>query len=149
MLHYDRDMKDATSIFLSLKSSGYRLTRGRKAIVTVLFRCSFPISPVEIADCLRKQNIFLNKTTVYRELEFLKKQKIIKEVQFDERNKRYELLHVNHHHHIVCKKCKRVVEFNNKILEKNIERLVKVLERVKRFQHVEHSLELFGLCEKC
>ena len=91
----------------------------------------------------------MNKTTVYREIEFLVKQNIVKEIQFSERSKRYEIVMKDHHHHIVCKRCKQVEEISSDELESKLDLLEKEIFKVKNFQGINHSLEFFGTCYKC
>ena len=88
----------------------------------------------------------VNKTTIYRELAFLKKQNIILELQFDDNTKRYEIMPANHHHHIVCVRCEKVEDV---VLEKDLDAEEKVITQNKKFQILHHSLEFYGICKMC
>lgn len=136
-------------IFSNLRIRGHKLTTGRKCIIKILAYGESPVSVTELLESLQQENISLNKTTVYRELEFLRQQKIVREIQFGERNKRYEITIADHHHHLVCKKCKQVEEIVSEGLESNLSLMEKEIFRQKKFQEIYHSLEFFGLCRKC
>lgn len=140
---------DTASILNQLKKQGFKITRGRKMVIEIIATCDTPISPLFLFRRLHEKNLLVNKTTVYRELEFLKEQNIIREIQFGERNKRYEILNSNHHHHIVCKKCKQVEEIVSNSLEEKLDLLEKEIFQMKNFGGINHSLEFFGLCARC
>ncbi len=129
-----------------LKEKGYRLTIIRKALIRLFSRKEFPLAVVDILNFLKKQNFFPNKTTIYRELEFLKKQKIILELQLGEDKKRYEIAYGNHHHHLICVRCENIqdVEVYQELKEEE-----KYIEQNKQFKVLNHSLEFFGLCQRC
>lgn len=138
-----------TNILGFLKNRGFKITRGRKLIIEIIATQDAPISPLVLLERLHGKNLLLNKTTVYRELEFLVKQNIVKEIQFGERNKRYEIKSKLHHHHIVCNKCKKVEEIASDTLEKKLDLLEKEIFQIKNFQGINHSLEFFGTCNRC
>lgn len=55
----------------------------------------------------------------------------------------YELNEGEHHDHIVCVRCGRVVEF----VDENIERRQQEIASARGFELVDHTLALFGLCQ--
>ena len=124
-----------------LRSDGHRITRARQQLVEIFLSTAKPLSAADV--CAR---VAFNKTTVYREVDFLLQQGIINEINFGEGHKRYESAFLKHHHHLVCKKCLSVsdVEVNCGIEEE----MKKISERTG-FQVLEHSLEFFGICLKC
>ena len=71
---------------------------------------------------------------------------IIKEIEFGEGQKRYELEDFKHHHHLICLKCRKVDDIELKTdLEKEEKRFLKE----NGFKVVNHSLEFFGYCQNC
>lgn len=88
-----------------------------------------------------------NKTTIYRELFFLLENNFIKEVEFGDGKKRYEItLNKPHHHHVVCLNCKEIV---NIPLEKELDEEENKIEKITNFKLTSHMLEFFGLCPNC
>jgi Fur family ferric uptake transcriptional regulator len=105
---------------------------------------------MEIMDLLAKRGNEVNKTTVYRELDFLLSEQIIKNVQIDSSTEYYELADREHHHHLVCTNCKKILDFSpSEAIEEDIDILISDLEKKTGFQVQEHSFELFGRCGKC
>ena len=117
----------------------------RDFILELISKDSKPLSVLEIINRMKK-NISANKTTVYREINLLKKEGLILEIQLNERNKRYELSSKKHHHHIVCTSCNKIEDV---MLDKDLEAQEKKIKKNKKFKIINHSLEFFGVCEKC
>jgi Fe2+ or Zn2+ uptake regulation protein len=128
-----------------LRSSGYRITKVRSLIVELFLKSLQPVSVQDILDGLERLNSSVNKTTVYRELEFLVGEKIVKEIDFLEGKKRYEL-NSAHHHHIICINCKKIEDVDLKVDLHNEEERI---SKKNNFKVLSHSLEFFGLCSDC
>ena len=129
-----------------LKSRGYRLTRARKAIIEILLGSRQPLDVNAVRVLLTEKNLNVNKTTVYRELDFLKGENLIREIQLGDGKRRYEVLGDDHHHHLVCMNCDMVecVE-----LERCMEEEERRIFEKSSFRAINHSLKFFGLCAKC
>jgi len=138
-------MMNLHKILDDLKHDGCRITKIRQGILVLLTKSQQPLSSLNIQNHLSKKNINVNKTTVYRELEFLKKKLLILELKFDDKINRYEINSI-HHHHIVCIKCKvaKCIE-----LTENLEQQEKLIEKNNKFKIISHSLEFYGLCHNC
>ncbi len=108
-------------------------------IIKILNRTN---KPVEVSTFVQK--IGVNKTTVYRQIEKLLADNIIIEVEFGDGKKRYELKSIDHHHHLVCKKCNSLEDI---ILDESL--LLSEVSKKSSFQVESHSLEFFGYCSKC
>ena len=50
-----------------------------------------------------------------------------------------------HHDHIICERCGKIVEFNSEELEKQQERIARFLG----FVVSHHRMELYGICKDC
>lgn len=128
-----------------MKKAGVKLTKKRLALLKVLISSSAPLTEKQIQQKLRAKNVSPNKTTVYRQLDKLLRLKIVEQVEFGDRKKRYELTRT-HHHHLVCKNCGAIKEIK---LPNDLKKQEKLIERLKNFQIISHNLEFFGLCSKC
>lgn len=134
-------------ILSELSGMGFRLTRIRRAVIGIFLGSGLPLSAVDIMGVLNRMNTAFNKTTVYRELGFLKGLGVVKEIQFlHERVKRYELAGGDHHHHLICLKCRSVEDI---VLEGDLEEQEKKIFRSRGFRVLDHSLEFLGLCQTC
>lgn len=128
-----------------LQGQGHRITNVRKTVVELLEKSRSPISADEIREAFKKRNVDVHKTTVYRELDFLRGQRIVQEVEFGDKKKRYEISG-QHHHHLICVECKRVKDVD---LQQDLDAVEKKIAKEKGFQITGHSLEFFGVCAKC
>lgn len=139
-------MQNLEHILVQLKTDGHRFTQIRKAVLGLLVKSSEPLSSPNLQSLLLKKKISVNKTTVYRELAFLKTQNVVRELQFRDSAKRYEITPENHHHHIICINCEKIEDVE---LKKDLDKAEKVISRNMNFKIINHSLEFFGLCAKC
>ena len=65
---------------------------------------------------------------------------------FEGQPPRYEHRHLgNHHDHIICTKCGKIVEFSND----EMERLQSKIAALQGFHILQHKMEIYGLCSQC
>lgn len=131
----------STAFVDKLKLGGERMTVIRKKIIGILTDATTPLS---VQDILKK--VKANKTTIYRQFDFLKAKKIVVEIDLLDGKKRYELKERGHHHHLICTNCDRIQEIN---LGSDLKKEEKMIEKNNNFKVTKHSLEFFGLCDKC
>lgn len=131
----------------ALRTQGHKITKNRTAILEYLSSQDKPISAEEILEHILSEHHDVNKTTIYRELFFLLEHNFIKEVEFGDGKKRYEIaFNRPHHHHIICVSCKNIEDIP---LEKELENQEKHIEDVTGYKLTSHMLEFFGLCKAC
>ena len=138
----------ASRILEELTGDGYRITRARRALVSLLVNANLPLGAPEIGERLASDGVRVNKTTVYRELEFLKGRGYVVEVLIGDGLRRFELKPEgrSHHHHLVCTECNSVACVE---IEQCIGDQLKQIEEHSNFKVKEHSLKLFGVCQRC
>ena len=85
----------------------------------------------------------ISRATVYRTLSLLTDCGLIRKVAFIDRHSHYE--HIFGHEHLICRKCRRIFEFQDRGLSEALNRICKD----KGFERVSHKIEVVGLCEKC
>ena len=123
------------------------MTKTREAIVEIFALATTPISAAEVIETLGVKKLAVNKTTVYRELDFLEEQGIVREIDLLEGQKRYELHQPDHHHHhLVCRKCSNILCID---LPQDLDQLEARIAKQHKFKIEHHVLEFFGLCSKC
>lgn len=123
-----------------------RQTRARQLIVETLSRSRTPLTAAELLAQLRRQ-LPLHKTTVYRNLDSMVAAGGVVRVTLGDGAVRYESTTRPHHHHLVCRGCRKVedVELN----EQTVEAVERSLAKRHGFGHVQHRLEFSGLCRRC
>ncbi len=133
-------------IINKLKSGGHRITPAREQIVEIFINSTTPISAGDLIESFKILNIPVNKTTIYRELDFLLRENLLQEIEFGEGKKRYELKTSHHHHHIICLNCRKVEDVD---LEVDLHDEEKKIEKASGYKINYHSLEFFGICKNC
>ena len=136
-----------TSLTDELRAAGKRMTRTRKAVLAVLEGSQFPLSATELYTQLTKSNVAIDLVTVYRNLTALKDLGLVTQLELHQEGQfRYEIKEGReHHHHIRCKSCGRIVD----LLLCPLKKLTALIEQETRFVVGDHSLEFSGWCPKC
>jgi len=132
------------SIIKKLKEKGLKLTSQRLAIIEVLVDMT-PIHPS--ADLIyqeaRIKGKRLSLSTVYATLNELSKHGIIKMLEFDRMENRYEA-NTAEHINLICKGCKRIMDYKPPFIIDTHE-----ISKKCRFWVTDSRLEYYGYCQKC
>jgi Fur family ferric uptake transcriptional regulator len=137
------DIKDYKDI---LKKENLKNTKHRNSILEVIEESSQPITADSIYLKLKEQGVSISFSTVYRVLDTLiGKGLIIKTSVTDENKGLYEINSMEHKHHLLCVKCRRMLSVDGCPLEE----YERELEEKLGFSIKGHKLEMFGLCDKC
>lgn len=131
-----------------LRRRGLKLTSQRDTIAREVFGTLHHFSAEELLDHLRHHSRAISKATVYRTLFLLEEARLITSIDFQRGYKLYEHTHVaghEHHEHLLCLGCDKIVEFQDPELETFHERIAKRLG----FRVVSHTYKIFGLCPTC
>lgn len=124
-----------------------RLTKGAKKVLEVLERTDELSSAQDIHSALRnEEDSPPGLTTVYRSLESLVQLGLVQSVDFGDGERRYEMVKQGeHHHHLVCEKCRNSVHLDQCL----VQQLEESIQAKYKFEVRGHILEIFGLCEQC
>jgi Fur family ferric uptake transcriptional regulator len=133
------------SIISALRSHGYRLTPQRRAVIHTIARCEDHLTPATLYDKVSTQYPTIGLVTIYRTLAMLAELGLICELHTGDACPRYTVCTPQHHHHIVCSGCGKVVDFTTRSLEGLEARLT----RESGFRIDGHLLEFVGLCQTC
>lgn len=131
-----------------MKEKGLRKTKARFFIADVLTKQIEPQSVPDLLASIPSEDVSLNKTTLYRELELLEYLGIVNSVVFPDGTKRYEANN-HHHHHVMCSQCKAVTEIQDRSIERNLDTIQKQIADKLHFRGIVHHLEFTGLCSSC
>lgn len=135
------------SIFLShLQSAGLRRTGQRDLILETFLSTEEHLTSEGLYLLVSKLDESIGLTTVYRTLKLLTEAGLAREVRFGD-NKTYYEHHYNHEHHdhMICTECGKVIEF----FSPDIEKLQDQMASNFGFIPTHHSLRLWGLCSEC
>ena len=134
-----------------LTERGYKMTPQRKEILQIFVDHSdyHHMSAEDVYGILREKKSEIGLATVYRSLELLSELGILIKMEFGDGCARYELNtadpKIHHHHHLICLKCKKVIEFEEDLLD---ELEADVAEK-SGFQILNHEVKFFGYCSEC
>ncbi len=142
-------MKTREELSLSLREKGFRLTPQREKIIDIFFHLpeGEHLSAEELHQMLRNENSDISLATSYRTLKLLASIGVLREIDFAEDHKHYELIRNpdTPHHHIICVECLTTEEFESpEVFQFSVG-----LAELRRFQLVDVQLKLFGYCSKC
>jgi Fur family ferric uptake transcriptional regulator len=128
-----------------LVESGVRSTPQRAVVLAELIAERNDATAQELHARLRSRGKRIGLATVYRTLSVLVEHGIVDALSHHDGERCYRLCGPEHHHHLVCTDCHRVVELTDCGIGDWLERVA----REQGFVATEHSLEVTGLCTAC
>ena len=141
-----KSQKEASIVEDALRQSGFRWTNQRALIVREALATHDHFTAEELLELCRKTDPKVSRATVYRTLAVLEGAGFVEGLETGDGGRRFEhVLGHEHHDHMVCLACEKILEFRDDELERRQELAAK---RVG-FQIQRHSLRLYGLCKQC
>lgn len=134
-------------IFLEhIQKAGLRRTAQRDLILDTFLKTEDHLTSEDLYWIVQKQDPSVGHTTVYRTLKLLTEAGLAREVRFGD-NKTYYEHHYDHQHHdhMICTQCGKVVEF----FSQEIETLQDEIAENFGFRLSHHSLRMWGSCSAC
>jgi Fur family transcriptional regulator, ferric uptake regulator len=140
-------MKTRVQLSDILRKKGFRLTPQREKILDIFYElpAGEHLSAEELQKALRLESSDISLATSYRTLKLLASLGVLRELDFAEDHKHYELARnpKSPHHHIICLDCGKTEEFESE----EIIRLSEELAKERGFQIVDVQLKLFAFCD--
>jgi Fur family ferric uptake transcriptional regulator len=139
---YNHDLK------VILQENGMKYTEQRAIILELLLTLDEHLSADQLLEIVKEKypehNIGI--ATIYRTLNFLEEVNLISSISFGKDGKKYESNDKNNHHdHLICTNCGKIVEF----LDEDIEKKQEQIATQNGFVITDHTMQLFGICQKC
>jgi Fur family ferric uptake transcriptional regulator len=128
-----------------LEDLGLRVTPQRLAVLGELAGEPNGATAQEIHDRLRAGGSRIGLATVYRTLAALSEQGAVDALAHRPGEACYRLCGAEHHHHLVCTSCNRVVELGDCDLAPWLDQL----GAAHGFRVTAHSVEVSGVCAAC
>lgn len=95
---------------------------------------------------MKDQNYGVSRATVYNTLDLLVNSELVIKHQFGKNQTQYERAYgYKQHDHLICIKCKKVVEF----CDPRVQQIEDKVGELLKFKIKHHSLMLYGICESC
>lgn len=118
----------------------------RYKILEVFLQTERHITADELIQLLEENGYQMNPDFVRETLKLMCRFGFAWKNRFDNGDVRYEHFHLGHHHdHMICTKCKKIVEFEDEQLE-NLQEQIAVSSG---FHMLQHKMEIYGICSEC
>jgi Fur family ferric uptake transcriptional regulator len=129
-----------------IRSEGLHETVQRMKILDAFLNADDHVSAEDIYRLVNRRQRKVGFTTVYRTMKLIADCGLAREVLFNDGIARFEHTYgKKHHHHLICTKCGKVIEFSSKIMDE----AEKELLNRHGFELQYHQYEIFGLCREC
>ncbi len=129
-----------------LRKNNLRMTPERRAVLEVVLGREGHFDAEELLEFLRRKHKRVSRATLYRTLEHLRGAGLVKMHRFGRGQALFERIYGRQHHdHMVCDRCGKVIEFVNG----EIERLQDEVCALHGFRSTNHVMQIFGICAEC
>lgn len=130
-----------------VKQKGLKYTEQREIVLNILIHAEGHLSAEEVYNLIKtkKPDSNIGIATVYRALGFLEEVNLITSITFGSEGKKYESNNKEHHDHLICTNCGKIVEFMDSEIEKRQDKVAKK----NKFKITSHSMQLYGVCDTC
>ena len=143
-------MYSPSSLKAELNDRGWRLTPQRQAILQVFqdLPKGEHLSAEELYEKLKDgSEETISLSTIYRTLKLMARMGILRELEFGEGRKNYEINqpYPHHHHHLVCVKCNKMLEFKSD----SILRVGSKVAKKEGYHLLDCQLTIQAVCPTC
>ena len=131
-----------------LLSKGVRLTSQRRAVISVIQEATSHLDAGSLLELARKREPSIDRATVYRTIELLKKLRLIDELDLmhlEGEKHYYEVKTEGEHIHLACFGCGMIEEFTSALFDRLKDEVTGKIE----FEIRVSRLEFGGLCRRC
>ncbi len=129
-----------------LMERGLKFTPERDAILEEVFGKHEHFDVEKLYQRLNSKGKHISRATIYRTIPILIDSGLVSEaMRFMDRIYYEHTYGHKPHEHMVCTNCGKVIEFNDKRVEKIIEEITKNHD----FKSTEHKFEIKGFCKDC
>jgi Fur family transcriptional regulator, ferric uptake regulator len=140
-------MTEEQEVFLKhIQKKGLKRTAQRDLILDVFLRTEEHLSYEDLYRLVKLEDPGVGQTTVYRTLKLLTEAGLAREVRFGDGRTHYEHNYKHQHHdHMICSECGRIIEF----FSAELEAIQDAMAAKHRFEVTQHLLRIIGICAEC
>lgn len=143
------EIREKAQFLAYLRGAGHRVTAERLTLFDEIFAQHGHLDAEQLLSAMRSQGLKISRATVYRNLDLLVASGLASKQRLggsSDRRFLYEHVHRGQHHdHLICAACGRVVEF----VSPGIAALQTEICRAHGFVPTHHTLEIRSLCNAC
>ena len=129
---------------MSEQTTGYRRSRQRERILELLRSTGRHPSADWIYERMKGEFPNLSMGTVYRNLNILMDQGLIKKIDFGSTFDRFDAK-TGPHYHFICERCGSVIDLEMPVDDSLDERVSRATPYAVR----RHRIEFYGICDRC
>lgn len=126
-----------------LREKGYKLTSQRLDILEFLTQDATHPGAMDLFKRARKKSPQISMSTVYYTLDILKKEGLIREIEFYDRDNRYNV-NVSNHINLICMNCGKIQDFMEASPVSS-----QTIEKKTGFKPFDMRFEYYGSCKEC
>ena len=139
-------MSSSDTLKKVLKKEGLRYTHQRQAVWDELSISDEHRDAEEIYLALRNSDLNVSRATVYRTIDVLVKNNLVRKLELGDGRARYEhKMDIAHHDHLICVQCGKIEEFMDNMIENRQEMIVQKFG----YKLIRHIHQLFVICDEC
>jgi Fur family ferric uptake transcriptional regulator len=130
-----------------LGAAGLKRGGARDRVIELMASQACALSVAEIDEALRFSGQPTGRATIYRALDLLIEHGLVERLELGDGQARFERVQPSgdHHHHLVCDRCGRLVAFD----DAGLERAINQLSRRLGMRVESHDVLLRGACGRC
>jgi Fur family ferric uptake transcriptional regulator len=129
-----------------LRKRGFKITPQRRTIIGAIIHSHEHLTPAAIHERVRQEHPGIGLVTIYRTIEMLAELGLICETHAGGSCRSYLMRRPSeHHHHLICSDCGKVIDFT----ACDLGGLERRLSEETRFKISGHLLEFLGQCRQC
>jgi Fur family transcriptional regulator, peroxide stress response regulator len=126
------------------RERGLALTEQRRAVLHAVLERSDHPTPDQVFEAVRERSPRISRRTVYRVLDTLAELGLIRRVPHPGAATRFDGK-VYRHHHLVCMRCNRIVDLENRTLDA----ISLPKGKPQGFEICDFSVQFIGICPDC
>lgn len=128
-----------------LRKAGLKITLPRLKVLEILEHSKQRhLSAEDVYKALLEMGEEIGLATVYRVLTQFEGAGLVSRLNIDGGHAVFELEDGEHHDHLFCVKCNRIIEFYDEVIEERQREIAKV----NGFEMTDHSLYIYGICNR-
>jgi Fur family transcriptional regulator, ferric uptake regulator len=118
----------------------------RFKVLEVFLQTEKHVTIDEMVEMLDKNGWHLDPEFIRETMKLMCRFGFAQKSRFDNGDLRYEHRHLGQHHdHMICTKCRKIIEFK----ENSLEEMQIKIAAVKGFHLLQHRMEIYGICKEC
>jgi len=138
--------KELDEVLKCRAKRGLKFSKKRAAIIEYFININRHYTVEQLYNEIKRTDSNISYSTVYRTLRLLVDCGMANIHHFGKKNAKFEVVHKEQHHdHLVCEKCGKIIEFTHEGIEKFQNDVAKKYDFVIR----SHEHQIFGICKRC